>query len=481
MPTPRLKLMSALSAAWMLFACSSEGEGARPTGSTTPDAQSDADARQDADSSADAAQDADAGSDAGADARFTRYPPEQRSPVTASVIARAKSILAANPSRSTDVFMKVGASGTVSKNLLYCFAGPSQPAYQLDLDGRDALLPTLDAFRAGDAAGSTPFDRPTLAAKVGMSAGWALAGSPSPLQQEVQATNPAFAFVNYGTNDMGQGVTFASALFNFAENLARILDELEGEGIVPLVTGLNPRTDSTNSAQWVPTYDALTRGMAEARQLPYLSLYYAAKDLPAQGMIADGIHGNVYSPAGAQPCVFTAAGLAYNYNVRNLLSLELLRRIHDGAVLAHAPAEQPGAVLQGTGTATDPWRIDRFPFSHAADTSMSSARNIDSYPGCAASQNESGPEWVYALHLDAETRLRILVVDRGNVDVDLHLTQGEPKGASCVARHDRLIQGTFPSGDYSLVVDTFATSTEERAGAYALVVLPCAAGDPDCG
>ena len=423
----------------------------------------------------------DAGGDAAPPTGFTRYAAKERAPVTPSVLARAKAIGALDATRKDDVFIKVGASGTVNKNFAYCFAGPAQPSYSLDLDGRSAMMPSIDFFRAGDAAGTTPFDRDTLAAKVGMSASWAITGSPSPLDQEVQALNPRFAVVNYGTNDMGQGVTFASALFPFAENLSKILDQLESGGIIPIVTGLNPRTDSVAAGQWVPTYDALTRALAEARQLPFLSLYYSAKGLTNQGMIADGIHGNAYNPGGgAQPCIFTSEGLGFNYNKRNLLTMELLQHLHSGVVLNQPATEFPGAVYAGTGTATFPIVVDVLPFSHSGDTSLSNERNIASYDSCAATQNEAGPELYYTLTLPAPTPLRIVLFDREGVDVDVHLLSGGLNGNSCVARNDRLIQGTFPAGTHHIVVDTFTAPSGEQSGAYTLVVLPCAAGDPDC-
>src|SRR4051794_30791306 len=61
-----------------------------------------------------------------------RYPHSGvSSPVTAAVAASLRQIAAAG-AHHDDVFMKVGGSGTVSTNLLYCFAG--LPAYTLDLD-----------------------------------------------------------------------------------------------------------------------------------------------------------------------------------------------------------------------------------------------------------------------------------------------------------------------------------------------------------
>ena len=84
-----------------------------------------------------------AGGGAGsADSSFTRYDPTlQLSPVSESVLAAARVIAQNDPSAKSDVFMKVGASGTVSKSFMYCFAGDAQPNYRVE--GADELLPSV--------------------------------------------------------------------------------------------------------------------------------------------------------------------------------------------------------------------------------------------------------------------------------------------------------------------------------------------------
>ncbi len=412
----------------------------------------------------------------------TRYPPDQvSSPVSTSVVARMEAIYAANPAPNDDVFMKVGASGTVSTHLLYCFAGAAQPQYDLTWDGRDALQPTVDWFRGGDAAGDTPFDRPTLAAESGRTAAWVMSGAPSPLEQEIAAIHPSFAFVNYGTNDMQMGITYRSALFPFYENFCDLLDSLEDQGIIPLISGLNPRADSTSAAQWVPTYDVVTRGIAEARQVPYLSLYLMSRDLPDQGLVSDGVHGNTYVDGTSQPCVFTAAGLEYNYNGRNLRSVQMLDDVRQTVLEAQPAPDPPTPPAAGSGTRADPVIIDGLPFTHAGDTRVAPESTMDDYPACDSGQDESGGEVVYRLELAASTPLRMIVLDRGDVDVDLHLLGASADPAGCLDRADRILETTLDAGTYHLVVDTYVPSDGiPRAGEYLLVVLPCEAGDPDC-
>lgn len=418
------------------------------------------------------------GSGAAPGAGFARYDPTAvSSPITPSVLAEAADIAARNGAAQDSVFMKVGASGTVSKSFMYCFAGSSQPSYELELNGRD-LLPSINYFRAGNAAGTTPFDRATLAAVVGRSAGWVIAGEPSPLTQELDLLNPRFAFVNYGTNDMGLGATYLSALFPFYANMSALLDQLEARGVVSVISGLNPRGDSASAARWVPTYDAVTRGLAERRQLAYLSLYLASKDLPQQGLLSDGIHGNSYISGGAQPCVFSPRGLEFNYNVRNLLSMQLLDQLKRGLVDGQAAADPTPKGYSGTGSVAAPIEIDRLPFTHSGDTTQG-ASLIHSYPGCGASQDESGPEIYYRLQLERDTALRVLLLSDPGVDADLHLLT-LPHGDACLQRNDRALQTQLAAGSYYLSVDSFAGGGAAPSGRYLLVVLECEPGDPDC-
>ena len=402
------------------------------------------------------------------------------SPITPYVLDRLRTIAAVDPTRADDVFMKVGASGTVSTHLLYCFAGAPQPQYTLDLAGRTDLMEVIDHFRAGAAAGTTPFDRPTEAAVSGRSAVWAITGNPSPLEREIAAINPGFALINYGTNDMQRGTTPSSALPPFYSNFTQLVDQTIDAGIVPIITGLNPRTDSITAARWVRTYNTVTRGVAQARQVPYINMYLAAKDLPSSGLVGDGLHGNVFRMNGAEPCVFTADALQFNYNVRNLLTISTFGRVFDGVVRGlHAP-DPSVATLAGAGSLADPFQIDELPFAHVADTSASPNASIDGYPSCDAGQDESGPELIYRLSLAAQSRLRMVVLDGGGVDIDVHLLSGTAGAPTdCVARHDRVIQGTFDAGDYLVVLDTYVSGTP-RSGEYLLAIVECDAGDPDC-
>jgi hypothetical protein len=393
-----------------------------------------------------------------------RYPPAAIvSPVTASVAAKLATIAEASTATRDDVFAKVGDSHTVSSYFLHCFDGAA-----VDLDGRDAaLVPTITRFRES-------WDRTSLAAEIGQSAGWAIAGSPSPLAQELAATTPSFAFVAYGTNDMQLGTTYASALPGFWDSMNALLDQVVAAGAIPIVVGLPPRSDLADAARWVPTYDAVTRAIAEARQVPFISMFEATRLLPSLGLGGDGLHHNVYVSGGAQPCVLTAAGLMYGNNTRNLHHLEMLATtstILDGAT----PEDDILPPVAGTGTAADPFEIDILPFTHTFDTSAGE-RLHDRYPACDGGQDESGPEVVYRLTLPAAASIRVIALDRA-ADVDVHVLDA---AGTCVERNDRLVDRALPAGEHTIVVDTFASGGLEHPGAYTLVVLACEPGDTDC-
>ncbi len=421
--------------------------------------------------------DAGAGVDGAGAAMSTRYPSDAiRSPLTESVGGRLRVIAAAGATRD-DVFAKIGDSHTVSPNLLTCYTGTAGSSYVIDLDGRDHLVPAIARFRGGAIGATTPFDRQSLAAEIGRTARWAITGTPSPLARELAATSAGFAVVAYGSNDMEQGTSHASALPGFWDAMNQLLDEVATAGSVAIVVGLPPRTDVATAARWIATYDAVTRALAEARQLPYVSMWNATAALPAQGLAGDGLHHNTYVTGGrAQPCVLTAAGLGFGNNQRNLHYLEALAgaaAIVDGGAAPDAEALPP---VVGRGTAADPFVIDTLPFTHTFDTG-GGGRGLDAYPGCDSGQDESGPEIVYHLALPAAAGLRVVVLDRGGVDVDVHVLDG---GGGCVERADRLVDRTVPAGEHAIVVDSFVSGGFEHSGAYTLVVLACEPGDPDC-
>jgi hypothetical protein len=192
-----VKRLFALVLAGLLVGCGSTVLPDDDAGMETPDASSsevDAGAFDAGLISPDAGMITDAGVDAGP-VGVLIYPLDSKhSPMTADVVAHLRAIAALSATKKANVFSKVGDSNTVNPNYLGCFAGQN-----VDLAGRTTLDAALAHFRSGMVGTTTPFDRTTLAATIGWSAFSALAGTPSSLQQEVDAAQPRYATVMFGT------------------------------------------------------------------------------------------------------------------------------------------------------------------------------------------------------------------------------------------------------------------------------------------
>ena len=341
---------------------------------------------------------------------------------------------------------------------------------------RSAMLPDIvspEELTAANALGAATWSTMlalgsaiggVFTATVGWHAGRALDGDPSPLEQEVEAIRPGWAVVMYGTNDIN-----IVTLEDYAENMLDLTDALLDRGVVPLLTTIMPRGDDPDADAEVPDFNMALRAIAEARQVPLIDYHRELVDLPDQGLSADGIHPSVLRDPGARACVLNPEGLAYGYNVRNLVTLEALDRVRRAVVEGEGAPDPAGPALEGDGSPTAPWVIDRLPFAHVANTLFSDHRELDLYDGCMADQDESGPEYLYRLELERATSLRIFVFDRGDVDIDLHVLDA-PTEAGCVQRAHRQLDADLGVGTWYLALDTFVGS-REQAGEYVLAIM----------
>ncbi|PRQ03357.1 hypothetical protein ENSA5_16650 [Enhygromyxa salina] len=398
------------------------------------------------------------------------------SPINVYARDNLASIRALAPTAPEDVFMKIGASSTVSPSTLYCFADGMA---ELDIH-EQTLGPTLDHFLLGQAGDTTPFDRDTLAAESGRTAGWAIEGAPSPVDQEraaIHPEGPSLALVHYGTNDMQQGITYASAMPAYYANMSDLLDLLINAGVVPIVFGISRRLDLEAADLWVQTYNAVARGLAQARTIPFIDLRHALEPLPGYGISGDGIHLEGFNGG---PCILSPEGLTHGYNVRNLIALEGLDRARR-SLLADDTLDEPTLQLEGLGDIDDPLEIPALPFADTNSTVDAPSLMLDVYSGCEALADETGPENIYRVELAELTAIRAMVLDREGVDVDLHLLDDSASEAGCIARGDRMIETTLAPGTYYFALDTFVNGQGvEQGGAYTFVVLACEDGDVDC-
>lgn len=398
----------------------------------------------------------DAGSaDAGPELRPLLYPEGRtQSPLTPDAVARLQAIAARGPALHEDVFIKVGDSITVSGAFLQCLDGTA-----VDLGGRTHLDATRLHFAAGRIASTSPYDRVSSAASVGKSASWALAGSPSPLAQEMDAAEGRYAVLMYGTNDIGNGT---GSVHSYGRNLLALVDTLTAAGVVPVVSSVPPRDDSTAADLQVPRFNLVARGVAQARGVPFVDLHRELLPLPSHGLGSDGIHPNS-APAGS--CRFNATGLEYGYDVRNLITLEALDRMH-GAIASGRASDVTGPRLDGAGSGASPFEVATLPFTDVRDTRTFGETRFGTYPGCSATQDEGGREVLYRLVLTRPTHVRAWVISATGADLDLHLLDATATPGGCVERNDTTIDRTLAAGTWTFVVDTYVSSGVARSGEF---------------
>ncbi len=378
---------------------------------------------------------------------FAIWDPDAPIALPPEVEAHARAVARRFPNRRADVFAKIGDSATASRTFMRCFADDAE----LDLAGRDALRPTIERIRRARVAGSTSFSRESEAAVVGRSVHTLLRGDPSPIDAEIRALSPRFALVMFGGNDIEIG-----RLGLFGTSMLELVDRLLARGTIPILSTIPPRDDDPASGAEVPRYVAVIEAVARARRLPLIDLHRALSALPAHGLASDGVHPNAPVRDGrAHACDFGEEGMRYGMNVRNLLNLRVLD--HLSRVIADGEADAT------VTTPSIPERVEGDRFATVA-TTAGGPREVNAYPGCAATQDESGPERRLALTIDAPSTVRAEVMYAGRVDVDVHLLVA----GRCVARGDRVLEATLAPGDYEVVVDTF--ESDARAGEFLLLV-----------
>jgi lysophospholipase L1-like esterase len=413
------------------------------TGDATPapDAAGDA-LHADGDGRADAALDGspDAPPDTMESGRVLYPEGAPQSPITPALAMHLQAI--AGATQAPQVFAKVGDSITVSPSFLECFDGGT-----VDLGSHGALAPTLAYYMAGDAAGSSPYARVSLAAKGGTTAQDALTGSPSPLDQELSAVAPRIAVVLFGTNEVRTGWS----VDDFGVQLWTLIDRTLARGVIPVMSTLPPNTGYPEADAQIPTFNRIVRAIAQGRGVPLVDLHDALEPLPGRGISGDGLHPSVAPDGG---CVLTAAGLQYGYNVRNLLTLEALDRTR--AALAGQAADASAPTLAGSGTEVDPFEA-ALPLVDLGDTRDGEAQ-VDH--GCGAG---SGRQVVYRVSVAAPTTLDVHVVDHASSDVSIRIVAG----GACVGAGASSASAIVGAGDVDVIVASPSASSE---GEYLLAI-----------
>jgi hypothetical protein len=373
---------------------------------------------------------------------YTRYTGSLRhSPLTCNVTNKMLDILADD--KHLNYFAKVGDSITASNDFMQCFTSESP---NMQLFGFGHLQSTVDQFNLGSVQGVTPFQRQSLAAEVGQSAYWASSGSPSPVQAELSANNAAYAVIMFGTNDLwygGGSDNIAQKYRYYTANMLRLLDQVTGSGVIPVLSTIPPHNGSPS---WfhdlVPSLNHIVRGLAEAKQIPFMDLYGALESLPANGLSSDGIHLNRMEYN--QVCNFSDNGLEYGYNVRNLLVLESLHRIYNA--INYSTVDDVSNSFVGDGTLGEPVIIDTLPFTSVVD------RRYSVYNSCAQTRG-----FHYKLDVLSNVSLRLLALASDQVEVPISVVN---QNNNCIGSSVTMIDEQFYAGSYDIYVELPSTMSE---------------------
>jgi lysophospholipase L1-like esterase len=184
------------------------------------------------------------------------------------------------------------------------------------------------------------FSAPRLA-KIGAQSRWALQNGAARIDEIVRTVSPAVAIVMFGSNDATvRFVDHGTLVEGYTARLSRIIERLLQHGVVPILNTI-PRHnhdparlacdgkpgDLSNWRLAVQT-NALSEAVAKlacSEHLPLIDLRHALDATLNHGIGPDGVHPNAHkSGAGA----LTAEGLQCGYNVRNYVTMRMLRQIH---------------------------------------------------------------------------------------------------------------------------------------------------------
>ncbi len=237
-----------------------------------------------------------------------------------------------------NAFSKVGDSITATPDFLTQIADPTyDPTSPLYAGSYTGLTATITYFRylPVDAAGADSFNHSSWAAQVGWTTsevlnpaydqqpGWAAVSVPgeNPLQTELRLTQPAFALIMLGTNDM----VFNPDPTAFAGRLAQVAETCIARGVIPVLSTIPDDAVFGGAFEArVLAYNEAIYQVAGGLNVPLWNYWLAMQSLPFSGLGPDTVHPSV-SPWGGS--IFTPGALAYGYNLRNLEALQVLDKL----------------------------------------------------------------------------------------------------------------------------------------------------------
>ena len=415
------------------------------------------------------------------------YSPDRiQSPIDSSLVQRLKAIAARGTGRER-VFARVGDSVSIAfdetpsgSGFLNCFDGILEGQVSWDVNIRlgaySQFSPAIDYFKTPLSPTTTCYSRISKATKIGMTASWPTTGNPSPVDQELDAINPRFAVVLYGSNDVGYGgqdeYPVADQVERYEKYMRKLIDHLLDRGVIPIVNTMPPDGDFL----WVtPAFSAAMRAIAQGRQVPMIDFWQKlyAMGYP-YGLRSDHTHPSQqdYNTC----CWFDPNSLAtYGENVRNLITIEAFDRMR--RIFSEGATElDPNAPhVVGDGSVATPFVIDRVPWGELRDINSSSFTPTEAL-SCAGAPPVPGKQFLYKLVLTQAKAVRILLLDGGQHGQQLSLLLGTTLN-TCVKTDPRLISTTLPAGTYYIAVNGLSATGGTE---FNLSVSECMEGDYRC-
>jgi hypothetical protein len=381
-----------------------------------------------------------------------RYPVSQtQSPITAEVATNLRTIASADSTRHDDMFMKVGDSISESYAVMSCFADPTT----VTLADHTDLEPIIDFYRAANISGPTDCDdnwcanahtaynRKSYVAIGGATSRMPLevreGASDTSLNLEDNAIHPRIALIELGTND-STIIDQPQKLDDFYANMQAIIATAVQRGLVPVLYTIPPYVPQRAGYLNVPTMNAIVRVIAQGNAVPLIDFNRESLPLPNWGLW-DGTHPTQAEGGG---CRFDATSLEAGFNVRNLISVEALERVH--AVLTGGAAPDAIADVAGDGSAEAPFTIDTLPFVDNGDAAADAVH--------------------YSVVLGDATRLRAIAYSAdgaANVTVT--------SAAVAVGGPAHIVQQSLAAGTYDVAVSS---------GKFDLIVVACDPADSSC-
>lgn len=248
-------------------------------------------------------------------------------PILPEVTDHAREIYAAGEEAGVNarVFSKVGDCMTATELFMAPFS-----AADYDLGDYGALQRVINYFgetpaREADDWTLNSFANPGLATTSGFNTASvqdALWSDPawcsmdeSPLACEYRVSNPAFAVIMFGTNDV-----FVLDEASYDYYLRNIVLTTINENIVPVLSTFPERPEYPEKSV---LYNQIIVKIAEDYDLPLINLWLGLEELPNKGV--DEVETTHLSiPPQELTGIFSEENLAFGYTYRNLLTLQAL-------------------------------------------------------------------------------------------------------------------------------------------------------------